>query len=231
MTQEALNELGTNLLAKRHLLPEKPDPFNLEGQYVILKPLDIERDAIPLFEISNGSQINLDDRVLKSYDADKLIWRYMVEGPFQNIQKFKEFLLSQVNAPNGLCLCIFDKLSGRQVGVINLMNNFPAHLKVELGCIWYSPIVQRTFANTEATYLIMKHVFELGYRRIEWKCHSHNERSRRAALRIGFKFEGIHESHLIVKGCNRDTAWFRLLENEWTEVKGKLEQILYQNKV
>jgi RimJ/RimL family protein N-acetyltransferase len=103
----------------------------------------------------------------------------------------------------------------------------PAHLKIELGGIWYSPIVQGTRANTEATYLMLKHAFELGYRRLEWKCHSHNERSRRAALRLGFKFEGIQDSHFVIKERNRDTAWFRMLDTEWPAAKEKLEQFLY----
>jgi RimJ/RimL family protein N-acetyltransferase len=140
---------------------------------------------------------------------------------------FAAGLQAHVNASNGLCLCVFDLASGRHVGVTNFMNNSPAHLKIELGGIWYSPIIQRTQANTEATYLMLKHAFDLGYRRLEWKCHSHNERSRRAALRMGFKFEGVQESHMIVKGRNRDTAWFRILETEWPEVKEKLELLLY----
>lgn len=105
----------------------------------------------------------------------------------------------QINASNGCCLCVFDVATGRQVGVANLMNNYPSHLKIILGGIWYSPIVQKTFVNTETTYLMFKHCFELGYRRVEWKCHSDNERSRKAALRMGFKFEGIQENHMIVK--------------------------------
>jgi RimJ/RimL family protein N-acetyltransferase len=124
-------------------------------------------------------------------------------------------------------MCVFDKASAAQIGVANFMNNTPSHLKIELGGIWYSPIVQQTFANTEATYLMLKHCFELGYRRVEWKCHSLNERSRRAALRMGFKFEGVQESHMIVKDCNRDTAWFRILNNEWPEMKQDLEIFLY----
>ena len=123
-------------------------------------------------------------------------------------------------------MCVFDISSGLQIGVANFMNNIPSHLKIELGGIWYSPIVQKSSANTEATYLMLKHCFELGYRRVEWKCHSLNERSRKSALRMGFKFEGIQESHMIAKNCNRDTAWFRVLESEWPEVKQNLEQLL-----
>jgi RimJ/RimL family protein N-acetyltransferase len=102
----------------------------------------------------------------------------------------------------------------------------PEHLKVELGSIWYSPLAQRTGANTEATYLMLRHAFGLGYRRVEWKCDALNERSRRAALRMGFAFEGVQEYHYIVKGRNRDTAWFRILDREWPTVKILLERLL-----
>lgn len=199
------------MLAKRASLPEKPAPVVLEGNYVRLEPLVIERDALPLYEVSNGSPIHIADRFINAYDADELIWRYMFDGPFKNVADFTASLQPQVHSTNGLCLCVFDRISGRQIGVTNLMNNSPAHLKIELGGIWYSPIAQRTPANTESTYLLLKHVFELGYRRVEWKCDANNERSRKAALRMGFKFEGIQENHMIVKGCNRDTAWFRIL--------------------
>jgi RimJ/RimL family protein N-acetyltransferase len=216
-----------NLQVKeRTTLSEKPILMHLNGRYVRLEPLIIERDAQPLFEMSNGSAIQFGDRSMEAYDSDELIWRYMFDGPFETLDKFVASLRPQINASNGCCLCVFDVATKRQIGVVNLMNNFPAHLKIELGGIWYSPIVQKTLANTEATYLMLKYCFELGYRRVEWKCHSLNERSRRAALRLGFKFEGIQESHMIVKDCNRDTAWFRLLNREWPEVQQNLEKFL-----
>lgn len=218
------------VLAKRALLPDKPCVAHLKGQYVRLEPIILERDAQPLFEMSNGSAIQLGNRSIKAYDADELIWRYMFDGPFKNLNELIASFQPQVNAPNGCCLCVFDVATGKQIGVANLMNNFPAHLKIELGGIWYSPIVQKTPANTEATYLMLKHCFKLGYRRVEWKCHSLNERSRRAALRTGFQFEGIQESHMIVKNCNRDTAWFRILDHEWPVVKQNLEDMLYGDK-
>ena len=128
--------------------------------------------------------------------------------------------------PNGLCLTLIDVPTDQPVGVVTFMSNVPEHLKVELGNIWYSPLVQRTAANTEATYLMLRHAFELGYRRVEWKCNAKNERSRKAALRMGFQFEGIQESHVIIKDRNRDTAWFRILDREWPEVKDQLEDML-----
>ncbi len=106
------------------------------------------------------------------------------------------------------------------------MSNDPAHLKIELGGIWYSPIAQGTGANTEATWLLLGHAFGLGYRRLEWKCDSLNTRSRRAALRMGFRFEGIQEQHRITKGRNRDTAWFRIVAEEWPAVDRRLRNLL-----
>lgn len=222
-----LQQLSINTLERRTQLPEKPAPITLLGKYVRLEPLVVECDAQPLFEISNGSALKLGDRSMNSYDADELVWRYMFDGPFNNIEELAISLQSQVTSPNGRCICVFDVISGLQIGVANFMNNIPSHLKIELGGIWYSPIVQKSSANTEAIYLMLKHCFELGYRRVEWKCHSLNERLRKAALRMGFKFEGIQESHMIAKNCNRDTAWFRVLEKEWPEVKQNLEQLLY----
>lgn len=218
--------LPLDVLDRRNCLPEKPASFSLEGESVYIEPLDVARDGQALFEMSNGTPITLNDRSITSYDADELVWRYMLDGPFDSRTDFEASLQPYINAPDRLCMCIFDRASKRQVGVIIFINNKPEHLKIELAGIWYSPIVQRTRANTETIYLMLKHAFELGYRRLEWKCDALNERSRRAALRLGFQFEGIHESHMIVKGHNRDTAWFRILESEWPDVKKNLEHLL-----
>ena len=220
--------LPASILARRSWLPDKPTLVKLMGEYVYLEPLIASRDAKTLFAMSNGTPITLGERSVSAYSSDELIWRYMFDGPFENEVDFEASLIPYINAPTGLAFCVFDRSSRRQVGVANFMNNSPAHLKIELGGIWYSPIVQRTQANTEATYLMLKAAFDLGYRRVEWKCDSQNQRSRYAALKIGFKFEGIQESHMIMKNCNRDTAWFRMLESEWPEAKKKLEALLYK---
>jgi RimJ/RimL family protein N-acetyltransferase len=117
---------------------------------------------------------------------------------------------------------VTDPRSDQQLGVVNYQANVPEHLKIELGGIWYSPVAQRTGANTEATYLMLDHAFGLGYRRVEWKCDALNERSRHAAERLGFTFEGVQDAHYIVKGRNRDTAWFRMLDSEWPGVRERL---------
>jgi len=220
-------QLPDDVLSRRSQLSLKPESVTLTGAYVRLVALDLKRDAGPLFQVSNGEEVTLGDRHIAAYDADKLIWRYMSGGPFAAPAALAAWLQIQVDAPNGLPLCVFDIPTDQQVGVVNLMNNVPQHLKIELGNIWYSPLVQRSPANTEAAYLMLKRAFNLGYRRVEWKCDALNERSRRAALRIGFQFEGIQDNHYIVKGRSRDTAWFRILDREWDDVRAKLEARLY----
>ena len=218
--------LSDEILARRATLPVKPAPVTLEGRVVRLEPLDLERDAAALHAVSNGQPARLGDREVGEYDADADVWRYMTAGPFATAADFAAYTRGLMETPNLLALCVFDVATGRPVGVTTLMSNAPEHLKIELGNIWYSPLVQRTHANLESTYLMLRHCFELGYRRVEWKCNSLNERSRRAALRMDFQFEGIQESHFIINNRNRDTAWYRILDREWPEVRAQLEGML-----
>jgi RimJ/RimL family protein N-acetyltransferase len=219
--------LPNDVLARIDQLPLQPAPVTLSGQFVTLRPLDPDADADSLFAISNGTAITLQGRHVDAYDADALIWRFMGGGAFDNVAAMHAYLLTNF-AANALPFVVIDSALNHPVGVATYMNNTPAHLKIELGNIWYSPIVQRTPVNTEVTYLMMSHAFALGYRRVEWKCNALNERSRRAALRMGFTFEGVQEAHFIVKGRNRDTAWFRVLDHEWAGVKAHLESLLYR---
>jgi RimJ/RimL family protein N-acetyltransferase len=219
--------LPDEVLARRQLLPLKPDPVYLEGRTVRLAPLDPARDASALFALTNGQAARLGARAVEAYDADALIWRYMSSGPYAGLETMAAQLAGWCGVADVLCLCVYDQATGTPVGSASYMSNHPAHLKIELGSIWYSPLAQGSAANSEATYLMLRHAFDLGYRRLEWKCDALNARSRRAALRLGFQFEGIQESHFIVKGRSRDTAWFRMLDNEWPGVRARLEQTLY----
>lgn len=218
--------LPADVLARIATLPLKPEAIALSGKFVKLIPIDLPRDIAILFEGSNGEPIVTPGKTMAAYDCDRLIWRYMSAGPFPTSCKLAAFLFAQISAENGCCFCVFDQASGRQIGVVNYMNNFPAHLKVELGNIWYSPVAQGTGANLEATYLLLEHAFALGYRRVEWKCDALNQRSRLAALKIGFLFEGIQANHLIVKDRNRDTAWFRMLDTDWPQARLDLQDLL-----
>jgi RimJ/RimL family protein N-acetyltransferase len=218
--------LPADLLEGRVNLPLKPAPVTLTGRAVYLTPLDLAADVAPLYAVSNGTPCHLGDRQVDAYDPEPLIWRYMAAGPFATLAEFRAYCVNQVDAPDARCLCVRDAATGHPVGMTNLMSNHPGHLKIELGGIWYSPLVQRTPANLQATYLMLRHAFGLGYQRVEWKCHVLNERSRRAALRMGFRFEGIQERHMIMKGRSRDTAWYRILADEWPAVEALLLNIL-----
>jgi RimJ/RimL family protein N-acetyltransferase len=219
-------QLPDDVLARRARLPVKPAPVVLTGERVHLRPLDLQDDVEALHAVSNGRRAVVGHRAVDSYDPDALIWRYMSGGPFASATDLAGWLRPQMEAANGLCLCVADCETEAPVGVVNFINNIPEHLKIELGSIWYSPLAQRTGANTEATYLMLRHAFGLGYRRVEWKCDALNIRSRHAATRMGFRFEGIQEAHFIVKGRNRDTAWFRILDHEWPRVQSHLEGLL-----
>jgi len=219
--------LAPDVLSRRQTLPLKPALVTLSGRFVRLEPLDLTRDLDRLHAVSNGEPAQLGQRSVGPYDPDARVWRYLFDGPFATPAQLGEFLQGLIDVPNMLPFCVFDAETGSQVGVAAYTNNTPEHLKIELGHIWYSPVVQRTHANVETAYLLLKHAFELGYRRVEWKCDALNERSRRSALRIGFQFEGIQQAHFIIKGRNRDTAWFRMLEGEWPVIREKLKERLY----
>jgi RimJ/RimL family protein N-acetyltransferase len=224
-TPVIVERLDDATLARARRLPRKVAPVTLAGALVRLEPLDAERDAHDLFAVSNGQPIRLGKREIGAYDPDELIWRYLAYGPFERAEDMLPYLRALVDTPDSLAMRVIDVATGRPVGVVTFMSNSPEHLKIELGNIWYSPIVQRSGANAEATWLMLRHAFGLGYRRVEWKCNALNERSRRAALRMGFQFEGIQQAHMIVKGRNRDTAWFRILDHEWPEVEKRLREL------
>ncbi len=215
--------LPDDVLARRQQLPLKVAPVSLTGERFHLQPLVVERDAEPFHAVTNGQAISIGALRVEAYDADEWVWRFMSGGPFASVDELAIYLQKLVDMPNGLALAVFDRTVDHIVGVATFMSNEPAHLKIELGNISYSPLVQGRGANTEATYLMLRHAFDLGYRRVEWKCNALNERSRRAALRLGFTFEGIQDAHYIIKGRNRDTAWFRMLDHEWPAVKAALE--------
>ena len=122
---------------------------------------------------------------------------------------------------------MLDKSRGQRVGMAALLNIVPAHGRVEIGSIWYSPLVQKTRVNTEVTYLFLKTLFrEFHYRRVEWKCDNDNLASKQAALRMGFIYEGLFRQHMRVKGKNRDTAWFAILDADWPALEVNFDAYL-----
>ena len=114
----------------------------------------------------------------------------------------------------------------RATGLGSYLRIEPAHGVIEVGHLAFSPLLQRTAAATEAMYLMMRQVFELGYRRYEWKCDALNARSCRAAERLGFTFEGIFRQAVVYKGRNRDTAWYAVIDSDWPAIDAEFRRWL-----
>lgn len=191
--------------------PRRP---TLRGRVVTLVPLDPAAHGDSLYDLTCGEE-------------NAHIFRYMGFGPFPDRAAHIEFLKTVAAPEDPMFLSIVDNASGRAVGHAAFMRIEPAHRVIEVGNIVYTPALQRTTGATEAMYLMARHAFDdLGYRRYEWKCNSLNEPSRKAAERLGFTFEGIFRQHMIMKGQNRDTAWFSMLDSEWPARKAAFERWL-----
>jgi len=190
---------------------EQPAAVTLEGRCGAVERLKPLKHAESLWEALCGH--------------DKL-WTYMAYGSFPDEGAFSRWLASRETLNDPYYYAVVEP-SGRAVALATLMSIRPDMRVVEVGNILLSPSLQRTVLATEAQYLLARYAFEtLRYRRYEWKCHALNAPSRRAALRFGFTFEGIFRSHMIVKGRNRDTAWFAMLEEEWPARKAAFQRWL-----
>ncbi len=216
-------EIDPQLLAHAATLPVKPAPVELVGPRVRLRPTDPARDAAGLFHVSNGKPVQIGNRTIGAYDPALVIWRYLRYGPFDDVDACAAYLTELGAGPDILPMTLFDVASGQPIGSLSFMSNVPSLLKIEIGHIWIAPVMQGSGAIYEAVYLMLRHCFDLRYRRLEWKCDALNERSRRTALKLGFQFEGIQEYHGITRGRSRDTAWYRILDHEWPSVRAQLE--------
>jgi len=159
-------------------------------------------------------------------DAEGGIWTYLPYGPFDSLASFRDWAEGTCFGDDPLFYAIVDPASGKPLGVASYLRIDPRNGSIEVGHINYSPQLQRTRAATEAMYLMMARAFELGYRRYEWKCNALNAPSRAAARRLGFSFEGVMRQATVVKGRNRDTAWFSVIDGEWPALKDAFENWL-----
>ncbi len=183
-----------------------PTRVVISGQYVRLEPLAAERHRAELLAAS--SRAGSEDR-----------FRYLFESP-PDEPGFEAWLQRAAASTDPLFWAVIDLSTGRCEGRHALMRITPEHGVIEIGSILWNPPLAGSRGATEALYLMAEYVFgTLGYRRFEWKCHADNAHSRRAAERFGFKFEGIFRQHMVVKGTNRDTAWFAILDHEWGSLR------------
>ena len=190
---------------------ERPPRTPMEGRYCRVEPLDAGLHADDLYEAWSGTP---DDRD----------WTYKFPDRPVDLAACRAYVERESRSPDPLHFAIVDAATGRATGSASLMRMDPVHGVIEVGGISYSPRLKQTRAGTEAMYLLMRRVFdELGYRRYEWKCDSHNEPSRAAALRYGFTYEGTFRQVIVYKGRNRDTAWFSIIDREWPVIRAAFE--------
>ena len=198
---------------------KRPARAPREGRFITLVPVDPEAHAHGLFASSHDGS-----------DEAARMWRYLAYGPWPDEAAMRTWLDLLPASEDPLFLTVIERSTGDPVGIVTFMSVDPAMRHLELGNIWYAPRAQRTRANTESVYLMLREAFEgLGHRRVEWKCDALNARSRAAAERLGFTFEGIFRQHMIIKGRNRDTAWYSMLDHEWPAVRANLERWLDQD--
>jgi len=183
----------------------------IEGRFIRLEKLDPARHADGLWQALQGP------------GADPKLWDYLPYGPFPERAAFDAWLDNHAANSDPYFFSVLDRASGDVQGLLSLMSIVPAQGRIEIGHVTFGAPMQRSPKSTEAVYLLARHAFELGYRRLEWKCNNTNARSKYAAERLGFSFEGVFRQHMVVKGQNRDTAWYSILDGEWAKVGAGFE--------
>jgi len=184
-----------------------PGRSSISGRLCLIEPLDVQRHLDDLYKAF-------------SLDPDGKLWTYMANGPFESKASFGTWLAKVSETEDPLFHAIIDQLTGKAVGLAAYMRINPAAGSIEIGSISFSPALQQTALATEAMFLFMQRAFEeLNYRRYEWKCDSLNAASIKAALRLGFSYEGEFRQALVYKGRNRNTRWFSILDGEWPHLK------------
>lgn len=203
LSGEKLNKVPSGLLSAR---------APLVGTDVTLEPMNAEKHAAELYEASHGT-----DTALK-------IWDYLNYGPWTNVEAYSSFLRGQSASADPIFFAIRCNKTGKACGQASFLDNNAQNGVTEIGHIWFEPELQRTRGATEALFLMLSHTMDdLSYRRMQWRCNALNDKSRSAARRLGFRFEGIFYNNLIFKGMNRDTAWYSILDDEWPEVREKIK--------
>ncbi len=199
MMKERLGEKVENWQA-----PPCPDAQVLTGRYAHLEPLNADKHAGELHRF---------------YSAENSIWDYMAVGPFASAAGYHRWVREVEHKTDPVFYAIKNLETGHFEGVASFMRIKPHSGVIEVGSICFAPVLQKTRAATEAIFLMMQWAFDAGYRRFEWKCDALNIGSRRAAQRFGFSFEGIFRQHMVIKGRNRDTAWFAVTDCDWPALK------------
>jgi RimJ/RimL family protein N-acetyltransferase len=186
---------------------ERPGRDPMQGSHVLLRPIAAD-DAEALYAVSHPPK------------GEPSVWTYLPDGPYQSPGHLRQMLAWAETSEDPLYFALVRLRDAHPLGWASYLRITPEHGVLEIGHIWFASALQRTTAATEAIYLLARHALDdLGYRRLEWKCNALNAASRRAAERFGFTFEGVFRNHQIVKGRNRDTAWYAIVESDWPAIR------------
>ena len=189
-----------------------PPHSGLQGRVIRLEPL---------------AACHADDLWQALQGPDPALWDFLPYGPFGRREAFDTWLAGNLASSDPQFYAVLDQASGRALGLLSYLRINPQDGCIEIGHIAFGAALQRTPGATEAVYLLARQAFDgLGYRRFEWKCDARNQRSRRAAERFGFRYEGLFRQHRVVKGQNRDTAWYAILDGEWPACRSAFERWL-----
>jgi RimJ/RimL family protein N-acetyltransferase len=191
---------------------ERPSRAALRGAHVLLRPVDAAADVEALHGASHPPI------------GDPAIWTYLPYGPYERPAEMRELLDWTQISEDPLFFALAPLPDETPAGLASYLRIAPEFGVIEIGHIWFGTELQRTTAATEAIYLLARQAFDdLGYRRLEWKCNALNAASRRAAERFGFSFEGVFRNHMVVKGRNRDTAWYAITDADWPAIQSGYE--------
>jgi RimJ/RimL family protein N-acetyltransferase len=190
-----------------------PQRHTLQGRLCYLEPL-AGKHAEALFA---AHQLAPDTRS----------WTWLLREPDSSVEEFSAWVASVAELSDTLHFAVIDRQTRQPVGSLALMRIDANNGVIEVGHVHFSPLLSRTAMATEAHWLLMRYAFDtLGYRRYEWKCNSLNEPSRRAARRLGFHYEGRFRQALVIKGHNRDTDWFSIIDAEWPQIDSAMQRWL-----
>ena len=196
------------------MAPPRPDFAKLQGRSVQLEPMNADAHVPDLH------------RAFAGYDS---LWDYMPYGPFATTDAYYLWAKNNASSADPFYIVLRDRATGLCGGVASYLNIVPGNGSIEVGNICFAPEIQRGRMASEAMFLMMDWAFSAGYRRYEWKCNALNTPSRRAAQRLGFSFEGIFRQHMVVKGRNRDTAWFSILDGDWPALRDAYQRWLAED--
>ena len=194
-------------------VPPHPKGISIDGKLVSIKPLIANEFAEELF-------------MANALDKEGINWEYLPYGPFENLSDYIDWIQSFEEHNDPVFFAIISKKLKKAIGIASYLRINPNDGLIEVGHINYSPLLQRTTEGTEAMFLMMQWAFDNGYRRYEWKCNALNMRSRKAAQRLGFSYEGVFRQMTISKGRNRDTAWFAIIDKDWQVIQKCFHQFL-----